>query len=405
MRIHMQHPAIVSRRRRDPNHPAFMMVRLDTTIDVPDYAAGDAQTAAILHHGGADTTYRRIGDHLYKAMDYMPAGALEPGNDMARTLVGRSSVFDFGAFMTILEGAALELASEAATGFGNVAYVARGLSRRDHRGLTAQLKAFDKAPQVGMVASDEELVTWSRRFSDFMENIAIVDGIVHVRSFEPCYKMGLRPPETRTLAIDRLKFMEEKLGGGRPLDNRGVPQLGEGSHSFDERCFSLNERDRAVELAEQLGYTREWQSNNHTTGATVVDPSSLSSDFIKEETYRLAVGALDLADAVATDISGLSYSNATGRDALAARLDEIGGPERVLREAVQKTASADDDTFDQATKLVLATLQRDGEILNPNTYRSISSLRSALEFLDLRRDAMPIAVLPSARKMEPLLNP
>lgn len=377
-----------------------MMVRVTSTVDVADYASGDAQTAAILHHGRGDTTYRRIGDHLYKEMSYMRAQALEPESDMARSLVGRSSVFDFGAFMTLVESAAIDLSNEASTGFGNVAYVDRALSRRDPKGLTAQLKAFDKAPQVGMVARDDELGTWSRRFGEFMENIAIVDGIVHVRSFEPCYRMGLRPPETRTMAIDRMKFMEERLGGGRPLDSRGVPQLGEGSAALDERYFSLNERERAVELAEQLGYAREWKDSNYTVGATVIDPSSLSADFLKEETYRLSVFALGLADAVANDIAGLSYSNVTGRDALAARLDEIGEPERTLRALVQATDRPDDEILDLATKRLAATLQRD-EILNPNTHRSISSLRSALEFLDLRRDAMPIAVLPAARKMEP----
>jgi hypothetical protein len=180
-----------------------------------------------------------------------------------------------------------------------------------------------------------------------------------------------------------------------------VPQLGAGWSSFDDRYFSLNERSRAVELAESLGYRREWQESGHTFGATIVDPSSLSSDFITEETYRLAVGALDLADAVANDIAGLFYSDVTGREALAARLDEIGGPERCLCAAFQNIHQADYDTLDGATKQLVSTLLRDGEIMNPNTTRRILSLRSALEFLDLRRDAMPIALLPAARKMEP----
>jgi hypothetical protein len=401
MRIQMQHPAIVSRRQRDASHPAFMMVRVTSPIEVADYALGDTQTAAIVHHGQGNTIYRRIGDHLYKAMDHMRPSALEPGSDMARSLLGRIGPFDFGSFMTIVENAARDLASDTAPGFGNVAYVERALSRRDAKGHTAQLKAFDKAPQLGMTQSDDELGLWSLRFAEFMENVAIVDGIVHVRSFEPCYRMNLRPPETRSLAIEKMRTMEPCLGGGRRLDGRGVPQLGAGSSSFEDRYFSLNERSRAVELAEALGYRREWHESNHAIGATIVDPSSLSSDFIKEETFRLAVGALDLADAVANDIAGLFYSNVSGRGALVARLDEIGGPERNLRAAVQTIDSADDDTLDMATKQLASTLLMDGEIMNPSTSRRISSLRSALEFLDLRRDAMPISVLPAARQMEP----
>jgi hypothetical protein len=400
MRIQMQHPAIVSRPQLDPSHPAFMMVRMTSPIEVADYALGDTQTAAIIHHGQGNTTYRRIGDHLYKEMDHMPARALEPGSDMARSLLGRIGPFDFGSFMTVVENAALNFAGDTALGLGNVAYVERALSRRDAKGQTAQLKAFDKAPQVGIAPSDDELGLWSLRFSEFMENIAIVDGVVHVRSFEPCYRMSLRPPETRSFAIEKMRVMEPCLGSGRRLDSRGVPKLGAGAASFDDRYFSLNERSRATELAETLGFRREWHESSHVIGATIIDPSSLSSDFLKEETYRLAVGALDLADAVANDIAGLFYSNVTGREALAARLDEIGAPERNLRAAFQNIEQADDDTLDLATKQLASTFLRDGEIMNPSTTRRISSLQSALEFLDLRRDAMPIAVLPAARKME-----
>ncbi|MBY3432984.1 hypothetical protein HFN89_02170 [Rhizobium laguerreae] len=401
MRVHMQHPAIVSRRQRQDTHPAFMMVRVTSTVDVADYALGDTQIAAILSHGAGDTTYRRIGDHLYKALNHMPAHALEPGSDIARTLVGRSSAFDFGSFMTVVENAALALASETAPGFENVAYVGRALSRRDKpsSGLTAQLKAFDKAPQMGMAAGDEELGEWSRRFGEFMENIALVDGVVHVRSFEPCYRINLRPPETRSLAFDRMKIMEKWLGGGRQLDSRYIPQLGSGWELLDNRYFSLNERDRAVELADHLGFTREWLDDSHPVSAAVVDPPSLSSDFIKEETYRLAVAALDVADTVANEIAGFSYSNATGRDALAARLDEIGAPERNLRALVETIDDSDENALDQTTKHLASTLMREGEILNPGTARRISSLGSALEFLDLRRDAMPVALLPAPRKM------
>ncbi|MBY3157165.1 hypothetical protein HFO56_33110 [Rhizobium laguerreae] len=377
------------------------MAKVTSTVEVADYAFGDTQTAAILSHGAGDTTYRRIGDHLYKALDHMPVHALKPGSDMARTLVGRSSAFDFGSFMTVVENAALDLASETAPGFTNVAYAGRALSRRDKpsSGLTAQLKAFDKSPQMGMAGGDEELGEWSRRFGEFMENIALVDGVVHVRSFEPCYRINLRPPETRSLDLDRMRVMEKWLGGGRQLDGRGIPLLGSDWELADNRYFSLNERERAVELADQLGFTREWLAGSHTVAVTVADPASLSSDFIKEETYRLAVAALDVADVVANEIAGFSYSNVTGRDALAARLDEIGAPERNLRALVETMDDADENALDQMTKDLASTLMREGEILNPGTARRISSLESALEFLDLRRDSMPVALLPAPRKM------
>lgn len=400
MRIQMQHPAIVSRRKREQSEPAYAMVKVTSPIEVADYSSSDVQTAAILHHGRSSTTYRRIGDHLYKQMDHMPAGALESGTDMARTLIGKGSTFDFGAFMNIVHDSALQLAD--AEPFDNVAYAHKPLSIAETRtrATTAMLKAFDKAPERSNQtwitrAADGEIAEWAEKFQDFMRNVALVDGTVHVRSFEPCYIMNLRPPETRVISIDKMRVME-KVIGRRPEFIRGVPQLGTDWGHVENRLFSLNERDRAVELAEQFGFAREWIPDSNTRGVTVVDASALSSDFLKEETLRLAVAALDIADTVANDLAGLSYSNVTGREVLAARLAEISTPETGLRDIVNSSADHDEGVLDTSTKALSATFIRDGEIMNPATRRRVGALHNAIEFLDARRDAMPISVMTAA---------
>ncbi|MCV9963978.1 hypothetical protein OIU34_19040 [Pararhizobium sp. BT-229] len=406
MRIHMQHPAIVSRRKRVQSEPAYAMVKVTSPVEVAEYSLGDVQTAVILHHGRATTTYRRIGEHLFKQLDHMPAAALADGTDMIRAMLGRENHFDFGSFMGVVEAAGHRMAVEEATGLKNVAYLDRALSRSEQRAprLPRQLKAFDKAPVMGTQSwiggeADGEIADWARNIQDFMGNVAVVDGTVHVRSFEPCYRMNLRPPETRTLSLERMRVMETFLGEPK-ASILGVPVLGKGWEQVDDRYFSLNERDRAVELAEQFGFTREWIPP-HTPSATVVDASALSSDFIREETLRLAVAALWLTDDVANELASLAYSNIPGREALAARLAEISAAEAGLREIVADSSIQDDAMLDAATKTLTGTFVRDGEILDPTTTRRIGALDEALVFLDARRDAMPISVMTTNNSPSP----
>lgn len=407
MRFQMQHPAIVSRRKREHSDPAYAMVKVTSSIEVADYALTDVQTAVILHHGRGNTTYRRIGAHLYKQMDYMPAAALADGTDMSRTLLARDNRFDFGSFMSIVEYAAHEKAVEQATGYKNVAYIDRALSRLEQKtsATTGQLKAFDKAPVLATQSwiawgSDGEVADWARKFQDFMENVAVVDGIVHIRSFEPCVLMSLRPPETRTLSLDKMRVMEAVLGGPKRLC-LGIPQLGTDWENLDHRYFSLNERERAVEVAEQFGFTREFASDNYHQGATVVDEAALSSDFVKEETLRIAVSALNIADVLANDLAGLSYSDVTGREALRARLAEIAAPEKGLRDVIISSSDQEEIALDTATKALASTFLREEEIMNPATRRRIGVLNDAIEFLDARRDAMPISVMTAQKSPSP----
>lgn len=407
MRMHMQHPAIVSRRKRDQSEPAYAMVKVTSTVELAEYALRDVQTAAILHHGMATTTYRRIGEHLFKQLDHMPATALADGTDMIRAVLGREHHFDFGSFMGVVEAAGHRMAVEEATGFKNVAYLDRARSRAEQRapGFTGQLKAFDKAPLMATQSwiggeADGEIAEWGRIFQDFMGNVAVVDGVVHVRSFEPCYKVNLRPPETRVLSIERMRVMETFLGGPK-ASSRGIPLLGKDWDKVEDRYFSLNERDRAVELAEQFGFTREWIPDPHILSATVVDASALSSDFLGEETLRLAVAALHLADKVANEIASLSYSDPQGFAALKARLDEIYAVEADLRNTVADVSMHDDAMLDTATKALAATIAKEERPLDPTTTRRIGALAEALAFLDARRDAMPISVMTTKKSPSP----
>jgi hypothetical protein len=399
MRIQLQHPAIVSRRKRDPSEPGYAMVKVTSAVELAEYTLYDVQTAVILHHGAGTTTYRRIGEHFFKQLDHMPSTAIAEGSDIVLSMIGRPSHFDFGSFMSIVEAAGRQKAAEDETSLKCVAYLERSLSRAEQRspGHTGQIKAFAKAPVFGVQSwigegADSEIADWGKIFQDFMGNVVIVDGVVHVRSFEPCYKMNLRPPETRVLSIESMSVMEKVLGGST-VTSQGIPILGKDSEKVDDRYFSLNELDRAVELAEQFGFTREWMPDSHVLSATVVDASALSSDFIKEESFRLAVCALSLANDVESELIGLYYSDKPERDVLGGRLNEIAAAEKNLKETVSCVASADDTQLDDATRMLVATLARDGQSLDLSTTRRIGALGEALLFLDARRDTMPISLM------------
>nr|WP_250808187.1 hypothetical protein [Neorhizobium tomejilense] len=397
MLFDMEHPAIVSRRKRSGEEPEFALVRTTSRIEVPDYAVGDVQTAAILHHSAGSTTYRKIGSHLFKQMDNMPATALKPGSDMMSAVIGRVTTFDFGAFMRHIQDAAFDVANDENTLHRNVAYLDRPLTRSEmkQKSTSSLLKAFEKAPVMGSqiwLGADAETQRqeWSEKFAAFMRNVAIVDGIVHVRSFEPCLTMRLSRND-RYVSFGKLAYMEQYLDDPRHTDRRGIPYLGD-EDSPGERYFSLNEQDRAADIANELGCANEVLIRAQTTSATVIDPSALSPDFLDEETYRVAVHALQVSHDIANDLVGISYLDRADRQRLDTRLKEIAVPEKALTDILAPTAELETGAIAQATDCLMATLRRDGEILGRETAGALAQLETSLAFLETRRDAMPISL-------------
>lgn len=198
-----------------------------------------------------------------------------------------------------------------------------------------------------------------------------------------------------------MSAMQIWLGGPREVARNGIPCLGPRWDYTEDKYFSLIERDRAVELACQFGLANEVVLATSTKDVTIVDPSALSSDFVKEETYRLAVLALHIADDLANEVAGSSHSNVTVREALAARLGEIGNPEARLKALVHPGAAQDEAMQDAVTKELLATFERAGEIVNGGTMRRVAALRDGIEFLDARRDAMPISLMTTPNSPSP----
>jgi hypothetical protein len=95
MLLELDHPAIVPRRVRHPEDPAFALVRMTSAIHVEEYSSREVGTAVIMQHPIGTTAYRKIGAHLYKEVGGMPLKALENGSDLMATLLGREH-FDFG---------------------------------------------------------------------------------------------------------------------------------------------------------------------------------------------------------------------------------------------------------------------------------------------------------------------
>lgn len=400
MLFELEHPIIVTRRKRSASDPQYALVRARSPIHVRDYALSDVQTAAIMHHGNGSTTYRKIDGHFYKQMDYMPATALAAGSDMAEALIGRRTQFEFGAFMDRVRQAALELSDETLTLFKNVAYLDRPLTRQEQRQPSANslLKAFAKAPELaGQLwlgrEADTQKEEWATRYSDFLENVAIVDGVVHVRCFEPCLTMRLSPRSgTRYVGYSRLSYMEQHLGGGRSVDRRGVPYFGTGGDEEGVRYFSLNERERAGIIADELGCHEELTLDTVTKTCTIVDSDALSEDFMLEETYRVGVHALGLAHGIEENLASNFYSDHAGRKVLAARLDEITPHMAVLIDAVSPSTALDHDVIAKSTSDLVSSLRRDGENLSRENTGALAQLENSVAFLDVRRDTMPITV-------------
>jgi hypothetical protein len=225
-----------------------------------------------------------------------------------------------------------------------------------------------------------------------MENVAIVDGIVHVRSFEPCVSLHF-DRQGHTLAFGKLAYMRASVNGPRVVDRRGSPLLGDGGRSGRALYFSLNELDLASEVATELGLgERRMSPNGATIGVTVVDPYALSSDFLTEESYRIAARTLDLAYEVANQVAGLSYSSPEDKQRLQGRIHEIDTHAERLTILVSPAATLDADVIMAATGQLFSTLPREGEFLELSTDLEMDYLRDGIRFLEVRRDAMPISL-------------
>jgi hypothetical protein len=397
MRIEMQHPAIVTRRKRYRGEPDFAMVNTVSPIEVADYALGDAPAVLIVHHGAGDTTYRSLDGKLFKQLDFMSATALRPDAEMADALASHTSVTHFGSFMDIVEAWAITLETTEHPDVSNVSFLDVRLGKRERNsGIHHLMKAFQMAPPLAKqawldIAAPREVAEWRDRFEEFMGNVALVDGIVHVRCFEPCYRMRLGLGKRYNIEIDNMNVMSRWLGAGVRVDSRGIPELGEEWRAVDWHNFSLTERDRAVELADQFGFSDEIVDVSHNRGVTIIEPSALSGDFVKEEAYRLAVVALDTADKIANEVVGTTTS-VSGDSKVATRLAEIARMEEAVFAAIQNNAH-DAAAVHTATAALSETFVTEGEILSRCTNNLIAAVRKAIEFQGARMDAMPITVV------------
>lgn len=397
MRIQMEHPAIVSRRKRSDDEADYALVKTISDIDVMELSSGEANVAVLIHHHGADTTVRRVGTNFYKSMDTMSAKGLALGKNMAMSIITQER-YHFQSFMRKIQDEAISLAKDNDPFLSNVANLVKQTTRREEKkGITANTKAYEKAPVLGTQTwltpdADEEVATWARLFEEHMENVVLVDGIVHVRCFEPCYSMTLYD-DAFSQDVVYARFAKPTLDYVDRRKVRDIPELGLGGDQLVTQHFSLLESDVALEFSAHFGVKKQMDEYRNTKGVTVVDPAAMSPDFLHEETVRLAVNSLTLSTQETEQLIKHGYAHRTSKDALAVRVADFEALERPIKELLA-TSDYDDVTLEAATRPLIEMLCAPSEIVrHEKTIKVIANLARAQTYLDVRREIMPIEII------------
>lgn len=291
MRIEFEHPAIVGG-KGDDGASKHALVRIKSDIEIAELTEADAPVALVIQRDGMPSEYlRHIEGKLYKHIAYAFGvdDVIAPDSLLYRHLIaGSSTSFDFDPFwMTIKENAhEISLANNCLP-VENL--YRKRLLREAQAGYTEVGKACLTAPTLRKwrwLASDvdHQLELWREIAREKLANVVLVDGMPHVRCFEPCYVLTQKGRRSATVGQTSRRAFQREIHR-HDHSNDGLELMWKGALELGSHYFSALDIEGMKAFAQELG----WAVVSATPGhIKVLDESAVSTDFFDIETVRHA---------------------------------------------------------------------------------------------------------------------
>ncbi|MCS4090212.1 hypothetical protein [Rhizobium sp. BK176] len=293
MRFNFNHPAVVTGTWENGNIRREL-VRVAAEFEIVEYSDAEAPRTFDVHDRWQDQNVRirTVGGRHYKRWRWdEPHAAFGPESQLIQSLYNGKEL-DFAGIEAMLDSEVTRVKTiDAYRGIENTDR--KPLKREAQAGLSSLAVSGMKAPilknwQWLGPDTESEVATWRERISAMLANIAFVDGIPHVRTFEPCYQVSrtqLGSGSGVLVSVENARFYAKEVDRTLVDPKTGFEILGKNALMIGAHNFSPLEFQDLRRFCVDAG----WGSDDSPRYDIVThDTDAVGIDYLEMETVRHA---------------------------------------------------------------------------------------------------------------------
>jgi hypothetical protein len=312
MRFTFNHPAVVTGIWENGN-VRRELIRVAADFEIAEYTDAEAPLTFDVQDRWRDqgVRLRTVGGRHYKRWQWdEPYAAFGPEAQLIQSLY-HGKELDFSGIEEMLDAELRRVkAIDAYRGIENTER--KPLKREVHTGLSPLAVSGMKAPilknwQWLGPDTEPEVAAWRDRISAMLANIALVDGVPHVRTFEPCYQVSHTPRAGSgrgvIVSVENSRFYAKEVDRTRVDPRSGLEILGKNALMIGTHNFGPTEFQDLRRFCVESG----WGSDDNPRYDIIThDPDAVGLNYLEMETVRHA--------RILHDHAGRMLQNAVKRD-------------------------------------------------------------------------------------------
>lgn len=287
MLIDFVHPVIVSG-TGNGGRPRYDLVRVASQFEIEEHDGRHCPISFEYSNTGSFAPHqvRSFDDgRHYLALPF--AGGVEGllEDRMVHNWIVGGQVDSFDPLWEIVRDKASDIRNEHFEGVNNMK---RDVSRRERsNGIGSEGKACLKAPTLKNWRwlgpdVDGQVAEWKGIVAEVLENVVLVDGVLHLRCFEPCLVLDVENGTPKSEI--RSRGVYQRQVHKRDYDNQGLIVMGKAAKHPLSHYFSAADEAGLEDMRAALG----WKIAKSRRFMSVHDHSRVSSDYFEMETVRHA---------------------------------------------------------------------------------------------------------------------
>ncbi|MCV9964122.1 hypothetical protein OIU34_19760 [Pararhizobium sp. BT-229] len=292
MRFSFEHPAVVTGKWEN-GHVRRELVRVAADFEIAEYSSEEAPRTFTVRDLSTELckTIRTLDKGHYMRWRYdEPSSSFGSDSQLLRSIYN-GKMLDFQAIGALVSDEIKRV--QKITQYKEIENTSRRpLKRELEVGLDTLEVSCMKAPILKnwqWLGPDvqQELSDWRDRIGAVLANIILVDGIPHMRTFEPCHRV--RHTTTFNGRVGDIEAYSALVYTAEPdrtsFDPKtGLENLGGNALMIGTHYFAATERPEAFRFAEESG----WGVGSLRHEIEVHDESAVGLDFLEMETVRHA---------------------------------------------------------------------------------------------------------------------
>jgi hypothetical protein len=294
MRLAFNHPAVVTGAWENGN-VRRELVRVAAEFEIAEYSDAEAPVTFDVNDLWQDqgAKIRTVGGRHYKRWRWdVPSAAFGAESQLFHSLYHGRQIDCSGIEQLV----SMEVQRvKSIDKYRGIEHTGRKpLKREEEAGLSSLAVSCMKAPMLKNWQwldhdTEAQVAEWRDKVSAVLANIAIVDGVPHVRAFEPCYRVSHAPLGSSKrgvfVTVDNAGIYAREVDRIHVDPRTGFELLGKHALSIGSHSFGPTEFQDLRRFCQESG----WGSDERPQYDIVThDPDAVGVDYLEMETVRHA---------------------------------------------------------------------------------------------------------------------